>query len=120
MDIPYPINLQIPTEFDLQGAKLATIDQQTAYKGILARRPSPTRPDARRNLEIARLAIKSITGSEGTDATIWTALRKPVLRTRVQQFLFKTMHKAFVIGDKWSHIPRFQNRALQYAPNAER
>jgi len=32
---PDPLNLDIPKELDVQGAKLATLMQATAYKGIL-------------------------------------------------------------------------------------
>ncbi len=34
-EIPEPIDIQILTDFDVQGVKLATINQATAYKGIL-------------------------------------------------------------------------------------
>jgi len=34
-EIPEPIDIQILTDFDVQGAKLATINHVTAYKGIL-------------------------------------------------------------------------------------
>jgi len=33
-----PLNLDIPKEFDVQGAKLSTLTQATAYKGILERK----------------------------------------------------------------------------------
>jgi hypothetical protein len=46
----------------------------------------------------------------GTDATIWKSLRKPVLRTRVQQFLYKSIHQALMVGDVWNHIPNFEFR----------
>ncbi|KAH9967101.1 hypothetical protein BJV74DRAFT_785242 [Russula compacta] len=32
-------------------------------------------------------------------------------RIRVQQFLYKALHNAFVIGHKWSRIPNFEMRA---------
>jgi len=35
---PNPLNLDIPKEFDVQGAKLFSLTQATAYKGILERK----------------------------------------------------------------------------------
>ena len=32
---PDPLNLEIPEEFNIQGAKLQTLTQVTVYKGIL-------------------------------------------------------------------------------------
>lgn len=33
--LPDLLNLEIPTDFDIQGAKLPTLTQATAYRGIL-------------------------------------------------------------------------------------
>ena len=110
-DIPERLEIQIPTEFDLQGAKLATIDQATAYQGIRKRRTKAPRPDAQENLRMTREALERINGTKETDAMIWKDMRKPILRARVQQYLYKTMHKAYMIGDKWIGIPTYEGRA---------
>ena len=110
-DVPERINIQIPTEFDLQGAKLATIDQVTAYQGIRQSRTKPPRPDAQENLQTTREALEQLNGTKETNPTIWIGMRKPILRTRVQQFLYKSMHKAYMIGDKWIGIPSYEDRA---------
>ncbi|KAH9976482.1 ribonuclease H-like domain-containing protein [Russula compacta] len=102
LDEPEWIDLEIPIEFDLQ---------TLAYQGIQAWQAIPLKPSTRNNLQITKAAIESIRGTKETDATIWNDLRKPVLRFRVQQFLFKSMHNAYMIGDKWNHIPNFDMRA---------
>lgn len=38
-DNPDEVNTEIPPHFDLQGAKLATLSQVTAYQRILAEKP---------------------------------------------------------------------------------
>ena len=38
--------------------------------------------------------------------------RKPALRMRVQQFLYKATHQMHMIGAVWSHIPGFSHRQL--------
>src|SRR6266446_6741342 len=52
--ISEPIDIQILTDFDVQGAKLATINHVTAYKGILKKRCRPLRQGMERNLEMTR------------------------------------------------------------------
>ena len=103
-DIPEDIDTLIPPEFDLQGAKLTTISQTIAYQSIKSKKAKPPRPDAQENIQKAREAIGRINGSQETDATIWKDIRKPIIRTRIQQFLYKTMHQAYMIGDKWNSI----------------
>lgn len=39
-------------------------------------------------------------------------ITRPILRPRVQQFLYKTIHKAYMIGDKWRDVPGFQQRQI--------
>jgi len=70
------------------------------------------RLDAEEDLRIMRAAIEEMNGTRKTDATIWRSSRKPVLRPPVQQFLYKTMHKTYMIGDKWNNIPRFGRREI--------
>jgi ribonuclease HI len=52
-DEPDPLNLEIPPEFDLQGAKLATLTQAVAYRGIRARKPPRIRQTTEGNLRSA-------------------------------------------------------------------
>ncbi|KAN0111512.1 hypothetical protein V8E52_008535 [Russula decolorans] len=111
-DIPEELDLQIPADFDLQGAKLITLDQATAYQGIRERKPKHLRQDTEENLQTTREAIERTTNTRETDAAIWTGTRAPVLRTRVQQFLYKTIHQAYKIGDKWNGVPDCEQRAI--------
>ncbi len=55
--------------------------------------------------------MEQISGTKETDTTIWKSTRKRAIRKRVQQFLFKTIHNAYMIGYKWSNIPGFEARA---------
>ena len=47
---PDPMNLRIPIDFDIQGAKLLTLTQAMAYKGILKRKQPDLRQTTMRNL----------------------------------------------------------------------
>jgi ribonuclease HI len=108
--IPDILDLSIPKEFDVQGAKLCTITQAIAYKGIIESKPQRERETATRNLQRTRDAVNDYCGSQETNETIWYSLRKKVLRTRVKQFLYKTMHNVYMVGSKWRHIRGAQER----------
>ncbi|KAG1840786.1 RnaseH-domain-containing protein [Suillus tomentosus] len=105
------INLQIPNEFNLQGAKLSAITQALAYKGIMGKKTKPIRRATTNNLEIIRYAIQSITGHLETDANIWQGCRNKDIPRNIQQFIFKAIHGAHRIGEYWTNIPNFENRA---------
>ena len=102
--------LEIPKEFDLQGAKLSTLTQAIAYRGIREWKKEPQRPTTNRNLDLIREAIENHTGNSETDETIWKSLRKRTIRLRAQQFLFKAIHNTPMIGTKWANIQGYEER----------
>ena len=77
------LDLNIPKEFDLQGAKLSTITQATAYKGIRERKPKRTCPAMNLNLHQIREALWAYHGELETDETIWNGTRNRALRLPV-------------------------------------
>lgn len=109
---PDVLTLEVPKEYDLQGAKLATLTQAVAYKGIRLQATTPPRPATNRNLETIRQTIYAYQGSLETDRTIWNNLRKRTIRTRVQQFLFKALHNTPMVGEIWFRIQGFEERGV--------
>ena len=107
---PDPLNLQVPDEFLIQGAKLLTLDQATAYQGIRQIKTAKDPPAAAEQIDRARRAIEQITGDSETNETIWMSLKKPVIRTRVRQFIYKVIHQTHLVGKIWRHIPGFGQR----------
>jgi hypothetical protein len=106
------LNLEIPIEFDIQGAKLKTLTQALAYKGIQERNIPDERETTNNNLAITRAALATQTGEIETDETLWKGTRNPTIRIRIRQFLYKAMHSTQKIGDHWRSIPRYQHRQL--------
>ena len=104
------MNLEIPDEFNTQGAKLSTLMQATAYKGILERKQVTPRPTTEKNLRLTCTAIQSVTTKSETDAAIWNNTRKSPIRPLIQQFLYKTMHKTHMVGKYWRHINGYEER----------
>ena len=117
-DTDNDLPLNIPAEFDLQGAKLATLTQAIAYRGIQERCHPPPRAVTERNIEEAREAILAYTGSDETNESIWQGIRKRTIRLRVQQFLYKAMHSTMMIGEVWFNIEGFQQQGTCTPCNA--
>ena len=76
----------------------------TTYRGILERKTPPTCPSSLRNIGLAREAVTQYTGNEETDATIWTNIRRKAIRPKIRQFIYKTMHDVFKVGNYWARI----------------
>ena len=107
---PDPLNLEIPMEFDTQGAKLAALTQAKAYRGILERINPEPRQTTERNLQLTRDSITRLMGDTETDATLWRNLRKSSIRPLIQQFLYKAMHGIYMVGPYWRHITGHEDR----------
>ena len=109
---PDELDLEIPPEFDVQGAKLATLIQVMAYRGILERKKPKPRNSTRNNLRLTQDAIHQVTNQEETDEAIWCGTQKPVIRPIIQQFLYKTMHDAFIMGKRWRDVQGREDREI--------
>jgi hypothetical protein len=109
-DEPDPINLEIPVEFDLQGAKLATLTQAVAYRGIRARKTKTPRQATERNLQRAKEAIAEYSGEWETSETIWKELKNTAIRLKIRQYLYKTLHETQKIGPYWRNINGYEDR----------
>ena len=106
---PDEVDLSIPVDFNLQGAKLAAITQKRAYRGICDRIKKCTRKATERNLQCTRAALKEYSGDDETEGSIWTEIHNPAIRTKVQQFLYKSMHSVQKIGSYWKNIPEYEH-----------
>jgi len=105
---PDTLNLEIPPEFDVQGAKLPTLIQVTAYKGILEQRESEQCKTTKKNMKLTHTAIKRITGKAETDAAIWLNMQKKAIRLIIQQFIYKTIHRTHLVGKYWRNIDSYE------------
>ena len=110
-NVPDILPLHIPTSFDLQGAKLETLSQALAYRGIRELQTPAPREISNRNIALAREAIKEYTGHYETDKSIWNSIRKRTIRIRVQQFLYKAIHSTQMVGEVWLNIQGYHQRA---------
>ncbi|ETW76497.1 ribonuclease H [Heterobasidion irregulare TC 32-1] len=101
------IDLTIPPHFDLQGAKLVTLSQATAYRGIrnLKEKELKQRTGTKTHLDITRGALKELTGVQEMNEAIWCGIRNNDLSLNVRQFIYKALHNTHRVGQYWENIP---------------
>jgi ribonuclease HI len=110
--LPDILDLSVPDVFNVQGAKLTSLTQSTAYKGIRESKPPPARQTSSDNIRMAMEAIERYTRNTETEATIWTSTRSAPIRPKISQFLFKSMHGVYMIGNYWTHIQAIADRGF--------
>ena len=106
------ISLNVPSHFDLQGAKLSAITQALAYKGIQEREHKEERNTTCLNLERVRGDLATQTGALETNETIWNLIRKTPVRLKIRQFFYKALHGTQKIGRYWFNIPNYEERGI--------
>ena len=109
---PDDISLEIPIEFDLQGAKLATLTQRQAYKGIRERIKQRERKRTTLNIQRTSATLEEYNKEAETEESIWKGIQNPSVSNKIQQFLYKAMHGAQKIGQFWENIPNYEQRSL--------
>lgn len=109
-ETPDVLDLEIPKEYDLQGAKLAALTQAMAYAGIRERKPKHRRETTEENLKLTREAIEDYNGNIETDENLWKSLMNPDIRLKIRQFLWKAMHGTQKTGRFWVHINGLEER----------
>ncbi|KAH9920047.1 uncharacterized protein B0H18DRAFT_831246, partial [Fomitopsis serialis] len=103
------LDLTCDPRFNISGARLHSVTQALAYKGILEWKDAPARPAAQRNIQ----AIRDHNEARGPlpDGTIWTSLRHRDFSRTFAVFLWKCVHDALRCGAYWLKIPGYEDRA---------
>ncbi|EIW60169.1 uncharacterized protein TRAVEDRAFT_102873, partial [Trametes versicolor FP-101664 SS1] len=107
------VDMQIPDELRLTGAKLSVLTQQLAYKAIRARKQIAS-PATERSLTRVRAEFEAAFGVRTSNEEVWTSLRKPQVSRECRQFLWKTIHDAFMVGNHWLK-PRMSSQLQERA-----
>ncbi|KAI0042971.1 ribonuclease H-like protein [Auriscalpium vulgare] len=107
------LDLTVPLPFQLSGAKMSTLTQSLAYRGIRERKHAKvaSRHGTEVRVEAARYALLDVTGNDETDAALWLSLRCKDLRKNVQAFLFRALHRSQKVGEYWKNaqLPDWQD-----------
>ncbi|KAF5378486.1 hypothetical protein D9615_007135 [Tricholomella constricta] len=113
------VDLQIPPNFDLSGAKLATMTQALLYHGIMELPTTTIRRKTLIHLDMVRHTIKDNAGNLPSDKRIWNSLYCKDISRNISAFLWRAMHNSYPIGEFWSRIPNFEHRSQCQTCNAE-
>jgi len=116
---PDEVDLTVPDHFQPTGLKLAATTQATAYRLISGLKRPPTPRRAEILLDRIRVTLETIIGKSLPDRNIWKGCRHPDIRRPIQTFLFKAINDALRIGDFWSRIPNFEQRARCHSCDAQ-
>ncbi|KAH6905949.1 hypothetical protein BKA70DRAFT_1107185 [Coprinopsis sp. MPI-PUGE-AT-0042] len=106
------IDLSIPENSKVVGAKLSKATQSSLYRGIIGTKSEKTRPrhTTVRNLSIAKHAAKEATGLTPPDKAIWKKIRgRDVVSNKTKNFLWKALHGALKIGNYWEGMTNFEH-----------
>ncbi|KAG1870492.1 RnaseH-domain-containing protein, partial [Suillus tomentosus] len=105
------LDVNIPKNFDLQGAKLNKITQATAYQGIMSSLKLEQKRSTTGLLEITRHAVGVVSKTQETDQSIWLSRHHKDLSKKFQNFVFRALHNSLKVGDFWINIPNYEQRA---------
>ncbi|KAJ7885634.1 ribonuclease H-like protein, partial [Mycena leptocephala] len=109
---PTSINVTIAPQLQLRGAKLSTLTQALAYKGIKELRATPARKTTETNIKLVQEAIALRYGKTPTIESIWWSIRHKGVSRQIKTFLWKALHGAHRIGKFWTNIPGYEERAM--------
>ncbi|KZT18711.1 hypothetical protein NEOLEDRAFT_1038555, partial [Neolentinus lepideus HHB14362 ss-1] len=98
----------------LHGVKLSALTQQIAYQAIRNTKAEkhPPRSSASNNLARIQAGLVEQIEHPETTAQIWLQCQNTNLRPLVRQFLYKAIQHAYRIGDFWTPIAGYEERAV--------
>ncbi|TFK92560.1 ribonuclease H-like protein [Polyporus arcularius HHB13444] len=97
------LNLDIPDELKVSGAKLQAISQKLAYRAIRKRKDAlvKPRPSAVANIDRITCGIQGAFDVQVQEASIWVSFRSRHVARPVSQFLWMAVHDGYMIGKYW-------------------
>ncbi|EMD36518.1 hypothetical protein CERSUDRAFT_23066, partial [Gelatoporia subvermispora B] len=108
--IPFPLITDIPEDFHVTGARLSSLTQALAYRGILFETAAPICRSTDISLDIIRHRIRACTERTPSVAAIWMSCRDPVFSRSVADFLWKCIHGAHRCGEYWRKVTHLEHR----------
>ncbi|KAJ7214163.1 hypothetical protein B0H12DRAFT_999566, partial [Mycena haematopus] len=72
--------------------------------------PKPHRNTTFVNLDRVRCSVEELSGYTPSDEAIWKSIRSVTLQRLHREFLWKSIHNTFRVGDFWLHINTMEFR----------
>jgi hypothetical protein len=92
------VHLPVPPGKCLQGAKLSSMTQSLAYKGIKALRKPVSRVKTDANIKAVQEAVKEEFSFHPKSPAIWKSIRHKDIGRNIRNFLWKSLHGTHRIG----------------------
>ncbi|KAJ7864066.1 RnaseH-domain-containing protein [Mycena leptocephala] len=105
------IHLEVPHDRQLQVAKLSSMTQPMAYRGIKEMHKPVSRPQTDENVKIVQEAVKNIFSFHPKSPATWKSIRHKDIGRNIRNVLWKSMHGAHRVGKYWTNIPECEDRA---------
>ncbi|TFK63672.1 RnaseH-domain-containing protein [Pluteus cervinus] len=109
---PDELDMEVPKELTITGAKLSSMTQSTLYKGIVNREIKAERQKTKTNLDLVRWAVVDRMNILPTDEAIWKSIRSKDISRNIRSFMWRAIHGSYKCGSYWSHIPGYEDRAI--------
>ncbi|KAJ7858875.1 hypothetical protein B0H13DRAFT_2356350 [Mycena leptocephala] len=111
------VDMQIPREILIPGAKLKNITQSSVYRMIRAQNMEKVsyqealdRRNTLKNLVYAQDAATNTDGDAPTVAQIWSSVRHKDISRSIRFFLWMVVHEGYTLGDQWNYFSGFEDR----------
>ncbi|KAH9886323.1 hypothetical protein C8Q73DRAFT_658592 [Cubamyces lactineus] len=93
----------VPERLRVSGAMLWTLSQKLAYIAIRQKKSTntPPRPSTIANLEVIEDELEVACNFKVRREAVWLSLRKRDVTRECRQFMWKTIHDAFMTGRHW-------------------
>ncbi|KAH9919254.1 uncharacterized protein B0H18DRAFT_1086704 [Fomitopsis serialis] len=97
------VNIDIPHTLQLTGAKLSTLTQKLAYKGIRQHEMTTYKKRTRTQNNLIKIAdyIENHYKTTPSEESIWRNIRHKDLRREIKYFLWMATHDAYMVGSNW-------------------
>jgi ribonuclease HI len=96
---PDILDIYVPKNIDLQGAKLSKITQNLAYKAITEKTHLAYNRTTHGLLNITRFVIESLSHQLETNEAVWKSCRQKDITKKIQMYLYKSLNNAYRIGE---------------------
>ncbi len=97
------LDLSIPPQYAVSGAKLQAMTQALAYHAIRARKAEKIsqRPRATANMDRIASGIEAAYDVQLHDETIWLSFRAKHIARPASQFIWMAVHDGYMLGTHW-------------------
>ena len=106
------IDLKVPKDYELEGAKLNKLTQKLAYMHVQEQKQiKALTPTGEKNMEETRKQIEEMLGVYPSEKAIWNGLKETTIRRNITDFMWKQLHGTLKIGNYWLRIPSHKEKA---------